>query len=51
MERLVGLYGPLVTRRLNVQYRMHEAIMNFSSRQFYDANLEAHSSVRGHLLC
>jgi ATP-dependent RNA/DNA helicase IGHMBP2 len=51
MERLVGRYGPLVTRRLNVQYRMHEAIMEFSSQQFYDADLEAHASVRGHLLC
>src|SRR5439155_12317463 len=51
MERLVGRYGPLVTRRLNVQYRMHEAIMNFSSQQFYDAELEAHASVRAHLLC
>ena len=51
MERLAGLYGPLVTRRLKVQYRMHEAIMNFSSQQFYDADLEAHDSVRSHLLC
>lgn len=51
MERLVARYGPLVTRRLNVQYRMHEAIMNFSSQQFYDADLEAHASVRAHLLC
>jgi ATP-dependent RNA/DNA helicase IGHMBP2 len=25
--------------------------MNFSSRQFYDGDLEAHASVRGHLLC
>lgn len=51
MERLVGQYGPQVTRRLNVQYRMHEAIMNYSSQQFYDAALEAHTSVRAHLLC
>ncbi len=51
MERLVARYGPLITRRLNVQYRMHEAIMEFSSLQFYDAELEAHASVRAHLLC
>jgi predicted DNA helicase len=51
MERLVGRYGPLITRRLKVQYRMHEAIMNFSSQEFYDAELEAHDSVRAHLLC
>ncbi len=51
MERLVELYGPLVTRRLRVQYRMHAAIMNFSSQQFYDSDLEAHASVCGQLLC
>jgi len=51
MERLVGRYGALVTRRLNVQYRMNDAIMNFSSQQFYEASLEAHPSVCGHLLC
>jgi len=51
MERLVALYGNQVTRRLDVQYRMHESIMNFSSRQFYDGELQAHPSVRGHLLC
>src|SRR5262249_38423406 len=51
MERLIALYGDQVTRRLDVQYRMHESIMNFSSRQFYDGELQAHPSVRGHLLC
>jgi ATP-dependent RNA/DNA helicase IGHMBP2 len=51
MERLVSMYGPQVTRKLTVQYRMHEAIMNFSSAEFYDAELEADASVRGHLLC
>jgi len=50
MERLVHHFGPTVTRRLQVQYRMHEAIMNFSSQEFYDCDLEAHDSVRGHLL-
>jgi hypothetical protein len=28
MERLVALYSPLVTRRLKLQYRIYEAIMN-----------------------
>ena len=51
MERLVQQYGPLATRRLTVQCRMHEAIMTFSSLHFYDAELEADASVRGHLLC
>lgn len=51
MERLVALYGSQITRRLNVQYRMHEAIMDFSSLQFYDADLQADVSVRSHRLC
>lgn len=50
MERLVARFGRQATRRLDVQYRMHEQIMDFSSRQFYDAALVAHESVRGHLL-
>ena len=50
LERLVGLYGDRITRRLNVQYRMHDQIMNFSSAQFYDGALQSHDSVSGHLL-
>ena len=50
LERLVGVYGDRVTRRLNVQYRMHDQIMNFSSEQFYDGTLQSHSSVSGHVL-
>lgn len=37
---------PTTARMLTVQYRMHEQIMTFSSEQFYDAQLEAHQSVR-----
>jgi superfamily I DNA and/or RNA helicase len=51
MERLAGLYGSTVTRRLTVQYRMHEAIMAFSSLEFYDGALQADRSVAGHRLC
>ena len=50
MERLVARYGSVATRRLQMQYRMHEAIMSFSSEQFYDGALEAHPSVSSHLL-
>src|SRR5262249_8276719 len=50
LERLVDRYGTQVPRRLTVQYRMHEAIMNFSSGEFYDGELEADASVRGHRL-
>jgi superfamily I DNA and/or RNA helicase len=51
MERLVGLYGGRITRRLDVQYRMHEAIMGFSSAEFYEGTLIADDSVRSHRLC
>jgi predicted DNA helicase len=50
-ERVVALYGDEVTRRLDVQYRMHEAIMAFSSRQFYGGTLRADPSVATHRLC
>jgi ATP-dependent RNA/DNA helicase IGHMBP2 len=50
LERLISLYGDLVTRRLDVQYRMHQDIMTFSSLEFYDGTLRADESVRGHRL-
>jgi ATP-dependent RNA/DNA helicase IGHMBP2 len=50
LERLAGLYGEQVTRRLTVQYRMHEAIMAFSSAEFYDGELAAAPSVSAHRL-
>ncbi|MFN3192732.1 MAG: AAA domain-containing protein [Aureliella sp.] len=50
MERLVGRFGEDVFRRLTVQYRMHEDIMEFSSRQFYDNQLIADVSVKAHQL-
>ena len=50
-ERFLALGGPSsIARRLTVQYRMHEAIMDFSSLEFYDADLQADASVRRHLL-
>lgn len=49
-ERLIAVHGPRIARRLTVQYRMHQAIMDFSSLEFYDAELEADPSVRAHLL-
>ncbi len=49
-ERLVGMYGNKITRRLTVQYRMHEAIMEFPSREFYDGQLIADPSVATHRL-
>jgi superfamily I DNA and/or RNA helicase len=51
LERVVALFGDEVTRRLVVQYRMHEAIMDFPSRQFYGGTLRADPSVATHRLC
>ena len=50
LERLVDNYGDSITRQLEVQYRMHDSIMRFSSGQFYRDTLVAHESVRGHRL-
>lgn len=49
-ERLMMLYGSQIARRLTIQYRMHQSIMDFSSNEFYDGQLEAAETVRGHLL-
>lgn len=49
-ERLMGTCGPQVARRLTVQYRMHQSIMDFSSNEFYEGELLADDSVRGHVL-
>ena len=49
-ERVLAEHGPNIARRLTVQYRMHESIMDFSSLEFYEAELQADASVRAHLL-
>lgn len=41
---------PSRSKMLEVQYRMHEAIMHFSSHYFYNNKLVAHESVRTALL-
>jgi predicted DNA helicase len=37
---------PGTARMLNLQYRMHQQIMSFSSERFYGGQLQAHGSVR-----
>jgi len=49
-ERLMAAQGPSIARQLTVQYRMHQAIMDFPSREFYEAGLQADPSVREHVL-
>lgn len=46
MERLVE-NKPEVVTLLQVQYRMNEEIMRFSSEWFYDGKVESHPSVSG----
>jgi hypothetical protein len=50
-ERLINHYGPDIARRLTVQYRMNQSIMEFASRELYDGQLVAHELVREHRLC
>lgn len=49
-ERLLGLHGAAVARQLTLQYRMHRAIMNYSSHEFYGGSLHADATVAEHLL-
>lgn len=38
-ERLADLYGDEVMSMLTVQYRMHELIMNWSSKELYNSKV------------
>ncbi len=49
LEKCTILHPEAVTL-LEEQYRMHEAIMGYSSKVFYEDKLRAHTSVAGHLL-
>jgi len=49
-ERLHRKFGEKIARMLTVQYRMNEAIMKWSSDEFYKSKLEAHESVADHKL-
>ncbi|KAJ7344288.1 hypothetical protein JRQ81_000238 [Phrynocephalus forsythii] len=50
MERLIQMCGDRVVKMLTVQYRMHQAIMQWASSEMYDGRLSAHQSVAQHLL-
>ena len=49
LEKNIALHPEAVTL-LEEQYRMHEAIMGYSSKVFYENKLKAHSSVAKHSL-
>ena len=44
------MYGESISEMLNVQYRMHAAIMDWSSQELYNGKLTAHASVASHTL-
>uniref|UniRef100_T1J117 DNA helicase n=1 Tax=Strigamia maritima TaxID=126957 RepID=T1J117_STRMM len=50
MERQISIHGNKIGRMLTTQYRMHELIMQWSSKNLYEDKLSAHSSVCTHLL-
>lgn len=50
LERLMAAHGDKISRRLTIQYRMHEQIGAFSSAEFYDGTLTPDASVAAHLL-
>ena len=49
MEKCVALHPEAVVL-LQEQYRMHQTIMGFSSKEFYENALQAHPSVANHSL-
>ncbi|ESW34239.1 hypothetical protein PHAVU_001G136200 [Phaseolus vulgaris] len=49
-ERLAEMYGDEITSMLTVQYRMHELIMDWSSKELYNSKIKAHPSVTAHTL-
>jgi len=49
-ERLISLYGNKIKTLLNVQFRMNEKIMKFSSKEFYSGKVKADDSVKFHTL-
>lgn len=44
-ERMLDLHGPHMKKMLTVQYRMHEKIMGFSAKLFYEQKIRADASV------
>jgi superfamily I DNA and/or RNA helicase len=50
LERLMATLGESISRRLTIQYRMHEQIGAFSSAEFYEGTLVPDATVAAHLL-
>ena len=49
-ERLYEIYGKNIRSMLEIQYRMHDDIMNFSNYEFYNGKLQSAPEVADHTL-
>lgn len=49
-DRLLHLHGPIIKKMLTTQYRMHEEIMRFPSKELYESKLIAANFVKQRLL-
>ncbi len=49
-ERLYEIYGKDIRSMLEIQYRMHDDIMEFSNNEFYNGNLKSAAEVANHTL-
>jgi ATP-dependent RNA/DNA helicase IGHMBP2 len=47
-DRMIKQFGDKCCKLLDIQYRMNEKIMNFSSKELYEGKLHAHDSVKSH---
>lgn len=47
-DRMIKQFGEKCCKLLDIQYRMNEKIMNFSSMELYAGKLHAHDSVKSH---
>lgn len=50
LERLMAAHQDSISKRLTVQYRMHEQIGAFSSQEFYAGSLVPDATVAAHVL-
>ncbi|XP_020690842.2 DNA-binding protein SMUBP-2 isoform X2 [Dendrobium catenatum] len=50
LERASALHDGVLVTKLTVQYRMHEAICSWASKEMYGGTLESSASVASHLL-
>ncbi|KAL3521778.1 hypothetical protein ACH5RR_019927 [Cinchona calisaya] len=50
LERATTLHKGVIATRLTVQYRMHDAIASWASKEMYGGLLKSSSSVSSHLL-